>query len=66
VTGELLIGTVGIGRLLMERGNVGDYAGVYAVVVTAGLLALIINLIIRLIERRALAWHQSVRGEVIV
>ncbi len=66
VTGELLIGTVGIGRLLMERGNVGDYAGVYAVVVTAGLLALIINHIIRLIERRALAWHQSVRGEVIV
>ena len=44
----------------------GDYPGVYSMVVTAGLLALIINLIIRVIERRVLAWHQSVRGEVLV
>lgn len=66
VTGELLIGASGIGRLLMERSAVGDYAGVYAIVVTAGLLSLGINLVIRLIERRVLAWHQSVRGEVLV
>lgn len=66
VTGELLIGARGIGRLLMERSAVGDYAGVYAIVLTAGLLALGVNLIIRLFERRALAWHQSVRGEVLV
>ncbi len=66
VTGELLIGAVGIGWLLMERNAVGDYPGVYALVLTAGLLALIINLIIRLVERRILAWHQSVRGEVLV
>jgi hypothetical protein len=35
-------------------------------VVTAGLLALGINLIVRVVERRVLAWHQSVRGEVLV
>lgn len=66
VTGELLIGTPGIGRLLTERATAGDYAGVYSMIVTAGLLALIINLIVRVIERRALAWHQSVRSEVLV
>jgi len=66
VTGELLIGTPGIGQLMMQRSNVGDYAGVYAIVVTAGVLALVINLIIRVIERRVLSWHQSVRGEVLV
>ncbi len=66
VTGELLIGAPGIGRLLMERSSVGDYPGVYAIVLTAGLLALGINLIIRAIERRVLSWHQSVRGEVIL
>jgi len=66
VTGELLIGAAGIGRLLMERSTVGDYAGVYAIVVTAGLLALGINLVVRVVERRVLAWHQSVRGEVLV
>jgi len=66
LTGELLIGAKGIGRLLVERSTVGDYAGTYAVVVTAGLLALGINLIVRAVERRVLAWHQSVRGEVLV
>jgi ABC-type nitrate/sulfonate/bicarbonate transport system, permease component len=66
VTGELLIGADGIGRLLTIRQTAGDYAGVYALVVTAGLLALVINLIVRLIERRVLAWHQSVRAEVVL
>jgi ABC-type nitrate/sulfonate/bicarbonate transport system permease component len=66
VTGELLIGAKGIGRLLVERSTVGDYAGTFAVVVTAGLLALGINLTVRVVERRVLAWHQSVRGEVLV
>ncbi|MEO8528186.1 MAG: ABC transporter permease [Pseudolysinimonas sp.] len=66
VTGELLIGTPGIGRLLQERGNAADYAGMYATVVTAGLLALAINVTVRFIERRVLSWHQSVRGEVLV
>jgi len=66
VTGELVIGTVGIGRLMQQRSIAGDYAGSYAILVTAGVLALAINLIIRVIERRVLAWHQSVRGEVLV
>lgn len=66
VTGELLIGAPGIGRLLMERSTVADYPGVYAIVVTAGILALVINLGVRVLERRVLAWHQSVRGEVLV
>lgn len=66
VTGELLIGADGIGRLLVQRSTAGDYAGVYALVVTAGVLALVINLLVRVIERRVLAWHQSVRGEVVL
>ena len=66
VTGELLIGADGIGRLLTQRSTAGDYAGVYALVVTAGVLALIINLLVRVVERRVLAWHQSVRGEVVL
>lgn len=64
VTGELIIGVDGIGRLLVQRGTAADYAGVYALVVTAGLLALVINLLVRVVERRVLSWHQSVRAEV--
>lgn len=66
VTGELIIGNDGIGRLLTQRATAADYAGVYALVVTAGLLALIINLVVRAVERRALGWHQSIRGEVVL
>lgn len=66
VTGELIIQVEGIGRLLTQRSTAADYAGVYALVVTAGVLALIINQIVRLIERRVLSWHQSVRGEVVL
>jgi len=66
VTGELIIGVPGIGRLLTQRATAGDYAGVYAMVVAAGILALLINLVVRAIERRALAWHESVRGEVVL
>ncbi|HWL00910.1 MAG TPA: ABC transporter permease [Microbacteriaceae bacterium] len=66
VTGELIIGVPGIGRLLTQRATAGDYAGVYAMVVAAGILALLINLIVRATERRALSWHESVRGEVVL
>lgn len=66
VTGELIIGVEGIGRLLVQRGTAADYAGVYALVVTAGLLALVINLLVRVVERRVLSWHQSVRAEVVL
>lgn len=66
VTGELIIGADGIGRLLTQRATAGDYAGVYALVVTAGILALVINLIVRGVERRVLAWHESVRAEVVL
>lgn len=66
VTGELIIGVDGIGRLLVQRATAADYAGVYALVVTAGILALLINLVVRLVERRVLAWHQSVRAEVVL
>jgi len=66
VTGELLIGAEGIGRLLSVRATAADYAGVYALVVTAGILALLINLLVRVVERRVLAWHQSVRAEVVL
>jgi ABC-type nitrate/sulfonate/bicarbonate transport system permease component len=38
----------------------------YALVVAAGVIGVIINAGARALERRALAWHSSVRGEVLV
>jgi ABC-type nitrate/sulfonate/bicarbonate transport system permease component len=65
ITAEMVIGNPGLGRLLQLSRSGGDTAGVYALVVVAGLLGLGINLILRALERRVLAWHHTVRAEVV-
>ena len=63
VTAEMTIGNPGLGKQIVLAYSVGDLPGVYAIVIVTGLLGLVINLVFRLIERRTLSWHQSVRGE---
>ncbi|MGC5224758.1 ABC transporter permease [Micromonospora sp. DT81.3] len=63
ITAEMVIGTPGLGRAIVFYQAAGDWVGVYSLVVVTGLLGLAINLVFRLIERKSLAWHQSVRGE---
>jgi ABC-type nitrate/sulfonate/bicarbonate transport system permease component len=64
VTGELLIGTPGIGKLLGIAQSSGAVASMYAYVVVAGLLGVVVNVLARVLESRVLFWHPSVRGEV--
>lgn len=66
ITAEMTIGNPGLGRALAVAAGIGNYTTVYAIVVVTGVLGLIINLVFRAIERRTLAWHQSVRGEDIL
>jgi len=35
----------------------------YALVLVTGLIGVVVNVAVRIVERRALAWHPSVRGE---
>ncbi|PWJ51161.1 ABC-type nitrate/sulfonate/bicarbonate transport system, permease component [Quadrisphaera granulorum] len=63
ITAEMFIGNPGLGRALIFAQSAGDYPQVYALVIATGLLGLGVNLVFRLVERRALSWHQSVRGE---
>lgn len=65
ITAEMVIGNPGLGRLLQLSRSGGDTVGVYALVVVAGMLGLGINLVLRALERRALAWHHTVRAEVV-
>ncbi|WOP19384.1 ABC transporter permease [Raineyella sp. LH-20] len=64
VTGELLIGTPGIGTLVAVAQSSGAIASMYALVIVTGLLGVLVNLLARALESRALFWHPSVRGEV--
>ncbi|WP_327342557.1 ABC transporter permease [Streptomyces europaeiscabiei] len=66
VTSELVIGAPGLGRRISVAQSSQAVPEMYALVVVTGLLGLIVNVGARTVERRALAWHQSVRGEVTV
>ncbi|GAA1630110.1 ABC transporter permease [Georgenia ruanii] len=63
ITGELIIGTPGLGKLLAVAQQSGAVASMYALVIVTGLLGVAVNLFARLVERRILRWHPSVRRE---
>ncbi|MFC9428269.1 MULTISPECIES: ABC transporter permease [unclassified Streptomyces] len=64
ITAELVIGAPGIGARIAVAQTSQAVPEMYALVVVTGGLGLLINTGVRAVERRALAWHQSVRGEV--
>jgi ABC-type nitrate/sulfonate/bicarbonate transport system permease component len=66
VTAELVIGSPGLGARIAVAQTSQAVPDMYALIVVTGLLGLLINVGARSVERRALAWHQSVRGEVAV
>lgn len=66
ITAQLLIGTPGIGREIAIAQSSGAVASVYALVVATGGLGILVNSGMRALERYALRWHTSVRGEAAV
>ncbi|WP_406446235.1 ABC transporter permease [Streptomyces sp. NBC_00631] len=66
ITAELVIGAPGLGQQIAVAQTSQAVPDMYALIVVTGLLGLVINVGARSVERRALAWHQSVRGEVTV
>jgi ABC-type nitrate/sulfonate/bicarbonate transport system permease component len=64
VTAELVIGNPGLGKLLSNAQSSGAVAATYAIVVVTGILGVLVNIIFRTVERRALSWHPSQRAEV--
>lgn len=64
VTGELVIGSPGLGRQISLSQSAGAVEPLYALVVVTGLIGVAINLAARAVERRVLAWHPSVRRDV--
>ncbi|MGP5701549.1 ABC transporter permease [Glutamicibacter arilaitensis] len=63
ITTELIIGAPGLGKEIQLAQSGGAIAGMYALIVATGLLGVAINLCMRIIEKRVLSWHASVRGE---
>ncbi|MGI5156501.1 ABC transporter permease [Microbispora sp. CA-102843] len=64
ITGELIIGSPGLGRQIAVAQSSGAVAAMYALVIVVGLIGVAVNAIARAAERRTLRWHPSVRTEV--
>ncbi len=64
ITGELIVGTPGIGRDIDVAASSNAVPTIYALVVVTGLIGVMANVGARTLERRVLAWHPSVRKEV--
>ena len=64
ITGELIIGTPGLGREIAIAQTSGAVPAMYALVVVTGFVGVAANLVTRAAERRVLAWHPAQRREV--
>lgn len=61
VTGEIIMGSPGIGMQINLASQGGAVAQMYAYVVISGALGLLLNTVFASIERRVLHWHASQR-----
>jgi ABC-type nitrate/sulfonate/bicarbonate transport system permease component len=64
ITGELVIGSPGLGQEIANARSSGAVPVMYALIVVTGLFGVAANVLTRTAERRALAWHPSMRTEV--
>jgi ABC-type nitrate/sulfonate/bicarbonate transport system permease component len=63
ITGELVIGSPGLGQEIATARSSGAVPVMYALIVVTGLFGVAANVLTRAAERRVLSWHPSVRLE---
>jgi ABC-type nitrate/sulfonate/bicarbonate transport system permease component len=61
VTAELVIGAAGLGRSINLARSGGNEELMYALILATGVLGLLLNTVLQLVERRVLHWHPSQR-----
>ena len=65
ITAELIIFSPGLGYQIALTQAGGAVAEMYALIVVTGIIGILINVGMRFIEKKVLAWHSSIRSEVI-
>jgi ABC-type nitrate/sulfonate/bicarbonate transport system permease component len=64
ITAELVVGVPGLGQQIGVAQSSGAVTQTYALVIVVGLIGVLVNLFARLLEKRLLQWHPSVRREL--
>lgn len=63
IAAEYWVGAPGLGRRVIPAKEADDYPRVFALILVAGLLGVILNRLVLLLDRKVLAWHPSNRKE---
>jgi ABC-type nitrate/sulfonate/bicarbonate transport system permease component len=63
VTGEFIVGVPGLGQEVLVAQSSAAYDQMYALIIVAGLLGLVVNLGFHAVERRVLFWHPGHRPD---
>lgn len=63
LTGELIIGTPGLGQQIFVAQSSGAVSLMYALILAAGFLGVLVNIGARAVEKKSLFWHPSVRRD---
>lgn len=58
---EMVTSAPGLGREIFDAQSNNDLAGMYALIVVAGILGMVLNTSFSTLERKALGWHPSQR-----
>jgi ABC-type nitrate/sulfonate/bicarbonate transport system permease component len=66
ITGELIIGTPGLGKEIALAQSSGAVAMMYSLIIVTGFIGVTINLAARWTERRTMYWHASIRRDVVL
>jgi len=64
VSGELIVGSLGIGQRIATAQSSGAVPTMYALIAFAGMLGLVVNIAARRVEEHAMHWHISVRRDL--
>jgi len=65
IIGEFLVSTEGVGHYIEHARELSDTVGVFAGIIVATALVLVINGMVEYLERRALAWRPTDRSMVV-
>jgi ABC-type nitrate/sulfonate/bicarbonate transport system permease component len=64
ITGELIIGSPGLGNRIAVANTSGAVDTMYALVIVTGVFGVLVNVIARRFEHRVMHWHPSMRRDV--